>query len=324
MKKILSLVLALALVLTAVSALAADTEQKTPSKQIEELEGKVKELEDANEALKKAAEAAQKAAEEAKKAAEAAQKAADEANKKAEAAQKELEAAKKAAEEAEKKAAEAEKKAEEAAKAAEEAAKKAAEEEAAKKAAEEAAKKAEEDAKKAAEDAKKAEEDAKKAAEDADLKAQRAHNFGQGWGSSSSTEDEEPEIGIEFIDIPAAAAATIDVLKAAFENGDLSGALAGISVPENYKTVNEVAAAQFTGECAKVTKDKVLNIKFNTPYEAGKEVLVLIGIIGEAGVEWEEPFKGVGKDDGSVDVTVPAAVFTKVLNNPFLVAVISE
>ena len=153
-----------------------------------------------------------------------------------------------------------------------------------------------------------------------DLKAIRAHNFGLGYGSSSS-EEADPEIGITFLNtIPEAANAAVEAIKAAAENKDLSGAFEGITV-DGITEVDEIAAAQFEGDCANVKNEKILNIKFSTPFEAGTEVKVLIGFIGEDGVEWEQPFTGTVKDDTSIDVTVPAAVFNKAENNPFLIVV---
>ena len=157
-----------------------------------------------------------------------------------------------------------------------------------------------------------------------ELKAIKAHNFGQNSGSTEAadtTEEAEPEIGIKFLDsIPDAAASAVDAIKAAVEKKDFTGAFGDVTV-DGITNVNEIVAAQFEGDCAGVTKDKILNIKFATPYEAGTEVKVLIGIIGEDGVAWEQPFKGIVKDNTSIDVTVPAALFNKVLNNPFLVVV---
>ena len=157
-----------------------------------------------------------------------------------------------------------------------------------------------------------------------DKKAINAHNFGQNSGSTEAAdtaEETEPEIGIKFLDsIPDAAASAVDAIKAAVEKKDFTGAFGDVTV-DGITNVNEIVAAQFEGDCANVKKDKVLNIKFATPYEAGTEVKVLIGIIGEDSVAWEQPFDGVVKDNTSIDVTIPAALFNKVQNNPFLVVV---
>ena len=160
-----------------------------------------------------------------------------------------------------------------------------------------------------------------------ELKAIKAHNFGLGYGDSSAAEEvADPEIGITFLkEIPEAAAAAVEALKAANDKGDLTDAAEGVTIPDNFKDkkVVEVLAAQFDGDCANVTKEKVLNLKLGTPFTAGQEVLILIGIIGDDGVEWENPpFVGAGKEDGCVDVTLPSAVFIKLMNIPFLAGVI--
>ena len=141
--------------------------------------------------------------------------------------------------------------------------------------------------------------------------------------------EEATEISIKFIADTEASAAAIKAFADAKESGDILAALPDdvkAKVPEGFATINELLTAQFEGDVAKVTDDMILNVKFETAYAAGQKVLVLIGILPTAegeGIEWQT-FEGVGKDDGSVDVTVPKAVFEKVQTNPFLIGVISE
>ena len=151
-----------------------------------------------------------------------------------------------------------------------------------------------------------------------------------GGAAVPATETEEaPEIGVSFIADTEASAAAIKAFADAKEAGDILAPLPDdvkAKVPEGFATINEMVTAQFDGELDKVTDDVILNVKFETAYGDGQKVIVLIGILpaeADGEIEWQA-FDGVGKADGSVDVTVPKAVFEKVQTNPFLIGVISE
>ena len=139
-----------------------------------------------------------------------------------------------------------------------------------------------------------------------------------------------PEITIKFIDDTEASAAAIKTFADAKEAGDILAPLpedVRAMIPEGFGTINEMRTAQFEGEIDKVTTDEfILNVMFDTPYGEGKKVVVLIGILPETAegeIEWKV-FNGVGKADGSVDVTVTKEIFEKVQTNPFIIGVISE
>ena len=138
-----------------------------------------------------------------------------------------------------------------------------------------------------------------------------------------------PEIGVKFVADTEASAAAIKAFADAKEAGDVLAPLPDdvkAKVPEGFANINELLTAQFEGDVAKVTDDMILNVKFETAYADGQKVIVLIGILPAAEgeeIEWQA-FDGIGKADGSVDVTVPKAVFEKVQTNPFLIGVISE
>ena len=149
-----------------------------------------------------------------------------------------------------------------------------------------------------------------------------------GGGTVVPVTEETPEIGISFIDDTDASAAAIKAFGEAKDAGDVLAPLpedVSALVPEGFGTVSELLTAQFDGEVDKVTDDMLINVMFETPYAEGQKVIVLIGILPEAEgeIEWKV-FEGVGKADGSVDVTVTKDVFEKVKTNPFLIGVISE
>ena len=143
------------------------------------------------------------------------------------------------------------------------------------------------------------------------------------------TTEETPEVSVKFIDDTEASAAAIKAFADAKEAGDILSPLpedVKALVPEGFVNINEMLTAQFEGEIDKVSDDVILNIKFETSYAGKDKVIVLFGILpAEEGgeIEWQA-FEGAGKEDGSVDVTVPKAFFDKVQTNPFLVGVISD
>ena len=140
-----------------------------------------------------------------------------------------------------------------------------------------------------------------------------------GGGTVVPVTEETPEIGISFIDDTDASAAAIKAFGEAKDAGDVLAPLpedVSALIPEGFGTINELKTAQFDGEVDKVTEDMLINVMF----------IVLIGILpeeAEGEIEWKV-FEGVGKADGSVDVTVTKDVFEKVKTNPFLIGVISE
>ena len=150
-----------------------------------------------------------------------------------------------------------------------------------------------------------------------------------GGGSVVPKTEEAPEISVKFIEDTEASAAAIKAFADAKEAGDILAPLpedVRALVPEGFGTINEMLTAQFEGELDKVTDEVILNVKFETPYADGQKVIVLFGILpaeADGEIEWLA-FDGVGKADGSVDVTVPKAVFEKIQTNPFLIGVISE
>ena len=148
-------------------------------------------------------------------------------------------------------------------------------------------------------------------------------------GGGSTVEEEAPVITVKFITDSEASAAAIKAFKDAFDAGDVLAPLPDAikaQIPDGFGVINEMVTAQFEGEVGKVTDDMIMNVMFETKYGEKEKVMVVIGILPEAAdgeIEWNM-FEGEGKADGSVDVTIPKAIFEKVQTNPFLIGVISE
>lgn len=121
-------------------------------------------------------------------------------------------------------------------------------------------------------------------------------------------------------------AEAIDKITEAQKAGDaLNGLPEDIKakIPEENKTINEMDCYQLTGDVNGV-KDFILIFKFETPYEKGEKVTVLIGIApADADVEWLV-LDGEGNADGAVEVKVTEAELTKISNNPFVVIPVSK
>ena len=138
-----------------------------------------------------------------------------------------------------------------------------------------------------------------------------------------------PEITVKFITDTEASAAVLKLFADAAAAGDVLAPLPDdikAKIPEGFNKINELLTAQFEGDLSLVKDEMILNVMFQTPYGDGQDVMVLIGILPEKAdgeVEWNV-YKGVGKADGSVDVTVPKEIFEKVQTNPFLIGVISD
>ena len=151
----------------------------------------------------------------------------------------------------------------------------------------------------------------------------------QGGAAATTTTEKAPEISVKFIADTEASAAAIKAFADAKEAGDILAPLPAdvkAKVPEGFATINEFLTAQFEGKFDNLPNEVILNIMFESSYAGVPKVIVLIGILPEAEgeeIEWQA-FDGVGKDDGSVDVTVPKAIFEKIQTNPFLLGVISE
>lgn len=138
-----------------------------------------------------------------------------------------------------------------------------------------------------------------------------------------TTQDVTPEITITFLPDTAVSSAVIKAFKEAHDAGDDLSALPDdirAKIGEGQTKINELLTAKFNGDVANVKGDIVMVVKFETPYKEGEKVTVLLGILNEP-VEWHT-FSGVGLKDGSVQFTVPKAVFDAVQTDPFVIGVV--
>ena len=94
-------------------------------------------------------------------------------------------------------------------------------------------------------------------------------------------------------------------------------------IPEENKTINEMDCYRLVGDTAGV-KEFIMIFKFETPYEKGEKVTLLIGIApADADVEWLV-LDGVGNAEGEVEVKVTETELAKISNNPFVVIPVCE
>ena len=102
----------------------------------------------------------------------------------------------------------------------------------------------------------------------------------------------------------------------------LPGEVVGL-IPGGFGTINDMSCWQLVGDVTG-TSELLLIFKFETPYEEGEEVTVLIGIAPADGeVEWIVK-TGTGDADGNVVVKVTAEELAKISNNTFIEIPVSK
>lgn len=133
---------------------------------------------------------------------------------------------------------------------------------------------------------------------------------------------DDPNASAKFIDDTEASKKIIEEFKAAQANSELPAAIKD-KVPEGFKNVTEMVTAQFDGDVAGISKDVILNVMFETQYAKDQKVVVLIGVLSKDPVEWQA-CDGIVKEDGSIDVTLPASLLGTLKTDPFMICVITE
>ena len=94
-------------------------------------------------------------------------------------------------------------------------------------------------------------------------------------------------------------------------------------IPAEHKTINEMDVWHLVGDVTGLDELELI-FKFETPYDEGEEITVLIGVdSGEDEVEWIVK-TGVGNADGDVVVKVTAEELEIISNNPFVAIPVSE
>ena len=139
-------------------------------------------------------------------------------------------------------------------------------------------------------------------------------------------EDNEPEVVVVLPEeeIPAVTA-LVESLKAAADAGDVLSALPEeirAALPEDQKTINEIAPIQFIGKEEEVKNDLVVTTKFTTLYTPGEKVTVLLARVTADPIEWFA-FEGTVQEDGSVQFVIPADTVKTFLNEDMAIAVVS-
>ena len=140
----------------------------------------------------------------------------------------------------------------------------------------------------------------------------------------------DEEIKLVKIDPTDKLAKLIEKIKGAYK--DEGDALKGLPaellalIPAEHKTINELTCWKLEGDVSAVKGELELIFKFESPYEEGEEVTILIGIDyadADAEVEWIVK-TGVANKDGDVVVKVTAAELAKISNNPFIAIPVSK
>ena len=134
------------------------------------------------------------------------------------------------------------------------------------------------------------------------------------------------ELALKIVDATAESQVVLDAFKAAFDAGDALSILPDdikAQILEGAGTINEMVTAQFVGDTTAVAGEFKATITFETPYEEGAEVSVLLGKLGGEEIKWTV-LKGKVNADGAIEVVIPAAVIADLGNNPFILAVVSK
>ncbi len=148
-----------------------------------------------------------------------------------------------------------------------------------------------------------------------------ATNNGGGYGGGAGAAAAEEAISLVFTDDSEETAALIKQFKDAFDAGDvlaplpedIKGQLAG------FTTVNEMRTAYFTGDTSKVTAPQSFDVAFNTQYEEGSEVKVLLN----KGGAWTV-VGGAGNAAGGITLEFAPEFIKAMGNDPFVLMVVSK
>lgn len=94
-------------------------------------------------------------------------------------------------------------------------------------------------------------------------------------------------------------------------------------IPAEHKTINEMDVWHLVGDVSGLDELELI-FKFETPYDEGEEVTLLIGVdTGEEDIQWIVK-TGVANADGDVVVKVTAEELEIISNNPFVAIPVSE
>ncbi len=134
-------------------------------------------------------------------------------------------------------------------------------------------------------------------------------------------------LSLEIIEDTAEAKQLFEKFQKAYEEGDVLKVFpeeVRKQIPEGLTKINEMVTAKWNGDTTKATGDLKVNIIFKSQYEPkDEEVAVMVGKLENGDVTWTM-FKGVTKDDGSIDVIFSKDTIQELKNNPFVIVVVSK
>ena len=94
-------------------------------------------------------------------------------------------------------------------------------------------------------------------------------------------------------------------------------------IPEGFNKISEMSCWKLDGDTSNLQELELI-FKFATPYEAGSEVTLLVGVSpADDVVEWIK-LDGKANADGDVVVKLTSAQLAKISNNPFLVIPVTK
>lgn len=141
--------------------------------------------------------------------------------------------------------------------------------------------------------------------------------------SNTASGQEEPSLKLILVSDTAETAAVIKACKDAFAAGNVLTALPDdvkSKLTAGNSTINEMVTAQFVGDTSLVTGSILVNVKFDTLYSpAGARVDVLF----VKGGAWNV-LAGTVQTDGSIDMTLGKDLVSSLGNDPFVLGVVSQ
>ena len=144
-----------------------------------------------------------------------------------------------------------------------------------------------------------------------------------GTGNTASEQEEEASLKLILVSDTSETAAVIKACKDAFTAGNVLTALpdeAKSKLTAGNSTINEMVTAQFVGDTSLVTGSILVNVKFDTLYSpAGATVDALV----VKGGTWNV-LTGTVKEDGSIDMTLGKDLVSSLGNDPFVLGVVSK
>ena len=143
-----------------------------------------------------------------------------------------------------------------------------------------------------------------------------------GTGNTASEQEEEASLKLILVSDTSETAAVIKACKDAFTAGNVLTALpdeAKSKLTAGNSTINEMVTAQFVGDTSLVTGSVLVNVKFDTLYSPAGATVDVLFVKGAWNV-----LAGAVQADGSINVTLGKDLISSLKNDPFVLGVVSQ